>query len=230
MTMKKALLTTAYCLGLMLLLTLGSWQISRGLQKSEVLSKTASGTEAPLTLSALPDDINPLDYKSATLQGSWDMERIILLDNRIYQSQLGYEVILPFQLNSGEYILVNRGWIGQSQASNLPTPSPAPITGTLYLPKKGFTLGETFLPETIESKEWPKISLYMDLKQFAQVLKHPISPLMMVLDADNPNSLTRIWKPVVIQPERHYAYALQWFGLAIAFMVFGVIWFRRFKQ
>ena len=138
---------------------------------------------------------------------------------------------MPFRLRNDKLILVNRGWVKQGQENTLPTlqDQQAP-TGMLYLPKKGFTLGEAIQPEVMQSKQWPKVSLYMDLTQFSLALQQPISPLVLVLDADNANSLTRIWKPVVIQPERHYAYALQWFGIAIAFIIFGIIWFRRLRR
>lgn len=232
MTIKTSVLIIAYGLGLALLLTLSGWQISRGLHKASVIASTDTGKNAYQLLETMPGDSAQLNYQTAILQGSWDKERIILLDNRVYQSQLGYEVIMPFRLSDDKLILVNRGWISQAQAKDpalLQLQEQLP-TGTLYLPKKGFTLGQAIQTEMLESDDWPKVSLYMDLEQFSTALGQPISPLMLVLDADNANSLTRIWKAVVIQPERHYAYALQWFGLAIAFIIFGIIWFRRLKQ
>ena len=230
MTVKTSILIITYGLGLILLLTLGSWQISRGLHKAAVIASAETGSQRYQQITALPDDLTPLNYQTATLQGNWDKERIILLANRLYQSQLGYEVIMPFRLSDDKLILVNRGWVKQGQETILPALQEQAPSGTLYLPKKGFTLGQGIQPEAIASKQWPKVSLYMDIAQFTQALKQPVSAMILVLDADNANSLTRIWKPVVIQPERHYAYALQWFGLAIAFIIFGIIWFRRLRR
>ncbi len=230
MTIKTSILIIAYSLGLGLLLTLSGWQISRGLHKASILEAANAASAQYPTIAVSPKKPAQFSYQTATLQGSWDKDRIILLANRIYQNQLGYEVIMPFQLSDGKLLLINRGWIAQGQETALPTLQDASPVGTLYQPKKGFTLGSAIQPEVINSKHWPKVSLYMDLTQFAQVLGQPVSPLIMVLDDDNSNSLIRIWKPVVIQPERHYAYALQWFGLAIAFIIFGIIWFRRLRQ
>ena len=227
--LKTSALIIAYVLGLSLLLTLGGWQVSRGQHKSAVLELASAGKEDYRQISALPDNPAQLSYQTAALQGNWDNDRIILLANRIYQSQLGYEVIMPFRLNDGNLILVNRGWVQQGQENNLPPLRQQPPKGLLYLPNKGFTLGQAIQVEEVSSDQWPKVSLYMDLNQFGTALNEILSPLMLVLDAEHANSLTHIWKPVVIQPERHYAYALQWFGLAIAFIIFGVIWFRRLR-
>lgn len=228
--LKTSALIIAYVLGLGLLLTLGGWQIARGQHKAAVLESANAGTKDYHQISALPDNPTQLSYQTATLRGNWLEERIILLANRIYQSQLGYEVIMPFRLGDGNLMLVNRGWVQQGQENNLPAlQQEQPPKGTLYLPQKGFTLGQAIQTEEISSAQWPKVSLYIDLSQFSVALNETLSPLMLVLDAEHTNSLTRIWKPVVIQPERHYAYALQWFGLAIAFIIFGVIWFRRLR-
>ncbi len=231
MTVKTGLLILAYSLGLALLLTLGSWQIARGLDKATVLAATETGSQQLQQITALPKNPERFNYQSALLEGSWDQKRIILLANRIYQSQLGYEVIVPFRLRDDTLILVNRGWIKQGKENEIPAiQTTQAATGTLYMAKKGFTLGQAIQTEVIASPRWPKISLYMDSEQFEKALKQPVSPLVLVLDGDNANSLIRLWKPVVIQPERHYAYALQWFGLAGAFVVFGIIWFRRLKR
>lgn len=229
-TAKISALIIAYALGLAFLLTLAGWQVTRGLHKAAVIDSANAGINSYQPLRNLPADPAEFSYQTATLQGSWDEARIILLANRIYQNQLGYEVIVPFRLADGKLILVNRGWVKQGEEGNLPTLQGTSSKGTLYLPKKGFTLGQSIQPEQLNTAQWPKTSLYMDIAQFAQALQEPLSPLLLVLDDTDANSLTRIWKPVVIQPERHYAYALQWFGLAVAFMIFGFIWFRRLRK
>lgn len=224
---KTAVLATSYCLGLFLLLGLGTWQVNRGLHKDNVLSLVKNKHKDYPALTELPANPESLNYQQTTLQGRWNTQQFFLLDNRMHQGQLGYEVIMPFQLQNGQTLLVNRGWIANSRAADIPPPVADKLSGTLYLPKIGYTIGESIQRDQQTSESWPKTSLYMDLQAFSAALKQPLPPLIMVLDETHKDSLIRIWKPVVIAPERHYAYALQWYGLAIVFIIFGVIWYRR---
>lgn len=224
---KTAALAILYCLGLGLLLTLGTWQINRGLQKGDVVSLVQPKLKEYPVLSELPKNPDDLNYQQSRVAGQWDTTRLFLLENRMNKGQLGYEIITPFQLASGQTLLINRGWIAQHQSDNIPPPENTTVSGTLYLPKKGYTIGDAIRPDELVNNTWPKVSLYMDLEVFADALKQPVSPLLLVLDENHADSLTRIWKAVVILPERHYAYALQWYGLAIVFIIFGVIWYRR---
>lgn len=224
---KTAALAIVYGLGLVLLVALGSWQISRGLHKSDVLSLVQPKLKEYPVLSGLPADAEVLNYQQVRLAGHWEKARGFLLDNRISKGQLGYEVITPFQLASGQTLLVNRGWVAQNAIEQVPPASSETVSGTLYLPKKGYTIGSSLQAGEQQSQTWPKVSLYIDLAAFSAALKQPVSPFLLVLDENHTDSLTRIWKAVVILPERHYAYALQWYGLAIVYIIFGVIWYRR---
>lgn len=221
--MKKAITIIIYGLSVLLLLSLGTWQVTRGLHKADVLASAETKDYQQLT--EIPTDNIALDYQSAELQGKWIDGKEFLLDNRAYQSQQGYEVLSLFQLDSGQYVLINRGWIDKKKIAetSLATKNTQP-RGKLYEPKKGYTIGEAI---TDTSENWPKISLYMDVESFAKKLALPVSPLILVLDAENANSFQRVWTPVVVPPERHYAYAMQWYGLSIVLMVFGFIWRKK---
>ena len=45
----------------------------------------------------------------------------------------------------------------------------------------------------------------------------------MLLAADKHSTLERDWPVVIVGPERHYGYAVQWFGIALAFLVVMVM-------
>lgn len=224
---KAALLAILYCLGLLLLLGLGTWQVSRGLHKDNVLSLVKNKHKDYPVLTELPADHEALHYQKITVKGYWNTQHFFLLENRMHQSQLGYEVLVPVKLPNTQTLLVNRGWIANTQATQIPPPEETELTGTLYMPKIGYTIGESIQQDQLNTPLWPKNSLYMDLPAFSSALQQPLYPAILVLDENHKDSLTRIWKPVVIAPERHYAYALQWYGLAIVFIIFGVIWYRR---
>ncbi|HPE60493.1 MAG TPA: SURF1 family protein [Thiolinea sp.] len=227
---KKTLGYLLFGLALLILLSLGIWQTNRGLGKQHVLSLV--GTEHKindLRNTRLPDPAQ-LAYQSARLHGSWDADHSFLLMNRMYSGQPGYEVLTPFRLEAGGILMVNRGWI-PVQEPHIPAPTETPEPqGTLYLPDKGFTLGSAILPQALVQPVWPLKSLYLDLNAFNQALNTALSPLVLVLDADDPNGFTRIWNPVIMTPARHFGYAVQWFALALVLMVFGIIWHRKSKR
>jgi len=226
MTKKKFLTVSVYALAVALLFSLGLWQIQRGHSKAQIMTRLETDQPAYQPLREMPNDFKQLIYLPAQLAGQWQAERSFLLANRIHRGQAGFEVLSPFQLNSGETLLVNRGWIPKDQAANFATPQDnTPPTGLLYAPQKGFTIGSALTPE---DAGWPRETLYLDIAALETALKTPLSNLVLVLAADNANSFTRIWQPVVVSPMRHYAYAAQWFGLMIALLYLGFRWRAHF--
>ena len=212
-----------FALALGLLLALGSWQVERGWQKSQILAQLSDHSQEYKPLNAIPHDFAAFDYHTVTLTGQWLNNKEFLLGNRFYQQQIGYEVLAPFRLPSGQLLLINRGWISAIQAKTIPVATATSIQGTLYVPKKGYTLGNSIT----DNSQWPRVSLYIDNAAFSQALGETVLPIMLVLDQQQTDSFTRIWQPVIMSPERHYAYALQWFGLAFTLLVFGFIWRKR---
>ena len=217
---KKTAVRLLFILAVLLLLSLSVWQLKRGWDKAAILHQVAAESQDYQLLAQIPTDFNRLEYRSVQIQGTWLKDEVFLLDNRIYHQQPGYEVLNVFRLMSGQLLLVNRGWVSKKPSLALRSVINNTPTGILYRPIKGYSIGESLETNT----GWPKVSLYMDLPAFSQALGKPLLPLVLVLEANQPDSFTRIWQPVVVTPARHYAYALQWFGLAIVLLVFGFIW------
>ena len=216
-----------YMLGLGLLSGLSVWQYKRGLEKQEIALLIAETGQ--VQLSEVPLDWTGYVYRQNILEGRWLDSRSIILENRVYKQRVGFEVLTPFQLSGdGSWMLVNRGWVATTGEAAIQAESGlVRLEGTLYLPEKGVALGETILPEVINSEQWPKKGLYIDLKVFSEVLGEDLAPAMLVLNQDDPSAFVRIWKAAVMPAAKHFGYAIQWLGLAITFLIYGVIWFRR---
>lgn len=226
MTKKKVLTISIYALAVALLFSLGLWQIQRGHSKAQIMTRLETDRPAYQPLREMPNDFKQLTYLPAQLQGQWRAAHSFLLANRIHRGQAGFEVLSPFQLESGETLLVNRGWIPKDQATDFAAPQDdVPPTGLLYAAQKGFTIGTALTPD---DTSWPRETLYLDLTALETALEAPLSSLVLVLAADNANSFTRIWQPVVVSPMRHYAYAAQWFGLMLALLYLGFRWRSHF--
>ena len=213
----------AYLAGLSLLLGLGFWQYSRGLEKSSIEMEWQDIKDNFLAVRSL-NEINFDRYQTVQIKGRWDIDRQFLLENRIHQTQNGFEVFTPFTLQeSGEVILVNRGWVNKTDIdgifSNL-VPHEESLRGVIYKPEKGFTLGDSIL----QRSDWPQKFQYFDASALSESYGSEIPEMVLVLDKNHAAVFTPIWSPTVVTASRHYGYAVQWWGLAVVMLVFGFIW------
>ncbi len=222
--MRKPIVAAVYLLSLALLVSLGVWQIQRAQVKQLIEQRSEGNHSSPKLITVLSDAHENLQYKDVRLQGKWLDAQSFLLLNRIYHRQVGVEVLTPFELTSGDTIIVNRGWTDKQQMPNIEivtNSSPVEITGTMYIPAKGVRIGESITP----SDSWPKESLYLDTQAFSQTLGRSVSSMVLVLESQQAASFKRIWKAVSMSSKKHFGYAVQWFGLAFTLLIFGFIWF-----
>ncbi|MFT5260495.1 MAG: surfeit locus 1 family protein [Saprospiraceae bacterium] len=222
--MKKAIVIGVYLFGLALLLSLGAWQLQRGQHKAQLEQRYELGLQEPTLISGTQfGGLN--NYQRVSVEGQWQNQHSFLLQNRIHQGQVGVEVLTPFQPKEGEPFIINRGWVSATELGSLEfiaRSKETTVTGTVYKPSKGVTIGESIL----DTATWPVDSLYFDMAAFSKQLERPLAEKVLVLQEADTASLKKIWLPVTMSSTKHYGYAVQWFGLAITFIIFGFIWFR----
>jgi len=222
----RYLVFALFFVALALLLFLGAWQANRGLQKKALENTLAHRNPQYTEISRKPETWETLDQQLVTLNGQWRLDKSLLMDNRVHKSRLGYEIYTPFELKQdGAIVLVNRGWLSVEQSRRAENfiyqgLGESTVSGHLYFPEPGFTLGEA----TTARNSWPKVIQYFDQSQLSEALGEKISPAVLVLDREDPMSLTPIWKPYAMNAHRHFGYAVQWWGLALTLLVFGAIW------
>ena len=71
--------------------------------------------------------------------------------------------------------------------------------------------------------QWPKVLQQTDLKVIQQHYNQDVLPFVVLLNPQETSSYVRNWQPVVMAPEKHMAYAVQWFLLGFAALVVFVI-------
>jgi surfeit locus 1 family protein len=214
------------------LVSLGRWQLQRAEQKRVLYAAFDKGADATRRI----DGRTPVmaRYQHAEARGRYDESRQILIDNMTNtDGRAGYFVITPFALTGGGWLLVNRGWVpvGRSRAE-LPRLSVGGDARTVlgrtdHLPVPGIRMGQ---PAALA----PPFPVVADFPAFAQIgaLLHERAwtpaTAVLLLDPDQPDGYVRQWQPPGFPPLRHVAYAVQWFGLAIAlFVIYLVTNFRR---
>ncbi len=216
------------------LVSLGFWQLSREREKISIQTKYAMREVMPArSFDAVPWDDQDLDYLVVKAKGRFDNQKTFLLDNKINQGHVGFEVISPYITESAKLLFVNRGWIAQG-ATRLDLPSietmegGIQIQGSIYVPTgKQFMLGEETWSDPLSSTHWPKIIQSIDLEQMSKVFStdefdYPVFPYTVRLSNSSPGSLTPNWQPVSMQAEKHRAYAVQWFMMALVLTILTI--------
>lgn len=206
-----------------MLLLLGNWQLERADEKRAIAAAfKARQQQAPVSIDRIREDAD-LAFTRVELSGRFDNQRYFLLDNRVYAGQLGYEVLSPFLTAGNQWVLVNRGWIkGGRDRRNLPeipgVEGASRVSGSVYVPPgKPFLLAE----QDFSAADWPIVAQAVEIDKFAAVLKRDLFPFVVRLDESAPGALQSNWEPINVQPEKHVGYAVQWFAMATAL----VIWF-----
>jgi surfeit locus 1 family protein len=214
-------LTVVLLLLAILFLRLGWWQLERKADKTLLFEQFKQAPQLAIGEALERGET----FARVEARGRYDPVRHILLDNKILNGRAGVHVLSPFVLSDGRVILVNRGWLPLPPDRH-PLPDVATdgnartITGILSRPPAiGPRLGAA---DVLEPDRWPQLVTYPDLETVAVALDTGLQPWLIRLDAaDETGFQDRDWRPAVMGPEVHGAYALQWFSLAVTA---GVIW------
>jgi len=216
--------TLATLVLLPLLVWLGVWQLQRADWKQGLVDANAARAGLPeASLQALLPVTAADQYRPVGLTGRYDLDHQLLLDNRTWQGHPGYEVLTPLLPSAGgTAVLVNRGWVpAQPDRSILPElPGVADevrVRATIKLPPE-----RIFRLADVEEAQagWPRVVQQPEIAQLERVLGYPLLPVLLLLDKDADHGFLRDWKPVYgVTPDKHRAYAMQWFTLALVLVV-----------
>lgn len=208
-----------------LLLSLGFWQLDRARQKATLQARFEASIDLPYAPLATVDPTRPESrYRRVIAQGRYDSGQQILLDNQIQNGQPGYQVFTPLRLDAQEQaILVERGWVPLGVSRQvLPeiavTAAPVSVTGRISQPPNP---GLRLMEPAVDARHWPRVAQYIDYAQLSSVLGYPLAPAVILLDPEAAHGYRREWQPRFDEfgPERHRAYAVQWFSLAAALAI-----------
>jgi surfeit locus 1 family protein len=217
---KMTLFTLAF---VPLLFWLGLWQLEREQEKAQLQQDYELRTLAPaMPLETIDWQREDLAFLKVRAKGRFDNQRVYLLDNKVHEGQVGYELINPFETEAGQIVLVNRGWVAQGASrSELPSISAieglVEIQGSIYVP-----LDDVFLLNAIEESavtEGPKVIQSIQIETLTTDLAKKLAPYTVRL-IDNSTGLEQAnWQAVNMLPEKHRAYAVQWFTMLFALIV-----------
>ena len=210
---------------LVLLISLGRWQLRRADEQQRWFDAFAAGTDGTVSLDRSTPPVPR--YQHVQASGHYDATRQVLIDNMVASDgRVGYFVITPFALSGGGWLLVNRGWVPQgatrADRPDIAVPdSVRTIHGRVdHLPSAGIHMGH---PAPLVPP-FPVVATFPSAGEVRALLGEgawaPGAELVL-LDAGEADGYRRLWTPPGFPPMRHLAYAAQWFGLAASL---GVIY------
>ncbi len=203
-----------------ILVSLGVWQLHRLAWKETLIAEIATRTKAPpqplpdlalWTHLAAPD----YAYRHVEFSGRYenDKEALVFYGTGPHDLGPGYLILTPFKLDSGGFVVVNRGFV------------PADLVKSAHA--KGEIEGETRVtglmrPPQARNPFTPADEPQKDLfftRDPAAIASHfglaPTAPFVVDADAKSSPGTWPIGGMTEIDvPNNHLSYALTWFGLA----------------
>ena len=221
-----------------LLLSLGTWQLSRAAEKRQLIE------EFMQALGGLPQSVGLLEqaelgnFQRVRLSGVFGSE-VFLIDNQVHDGQVGYWVVQVLHSDSPDLVeqgsnvesrtqhedrrfLVNRGFVAApARRDKLPQipamPDPVSLVAVVW-PDTGLV---PLWVEDIWQQQWPLRIQRMDIVRMAELTQ--AWPIEFRLEAGQPGVYQAAPMATSLDEEKHNGYAATWFGLALTLLVGFVV-------
>lgn len=194
--------TIAALAGIVLLVSLGTWQLHRLAWKQALLAEIAERIDAPaIPLPATIDDPEAWRYRRVLLVGHYDHEREMAV-----VAGRGVDLVTPLLRADGSAVLVVRG--------RFEDPADAARPGGEQTVLGIVRLAAERIPFTPDNRPAEGRWFWRDLAAMADA--GGLDPVVPVFVETLDSGLTR--RDI---PDNHLAYALTWYALAL---VLGAIW------
>lgn len=207
---KFGFLKTLVALALIALcLIAAQWQYNRGVDRHHRNFLIEQNIAAPvISLAAAEKNLTKNEWRTVTIEGSFDADQTILIRNRYFEGKYGFEFLTLFTSADQQKFWIDRGWViaGKNAltAPNVPNPPTGvvTITGRLRLdtslPRGSFfalpATGEGLVSKWNAQQEVETESFYIDLLSGSRPELTPAVSAQLPELSDGP----------------HMAYALQW--------------------
>lgn len=223
------MLNIAVLLAVAAMVTAGFWQLHRLSERRDRNSTITNRSELPvvevqdLVSGADGFDVgSDIEFRSVRAVGVYLAQDEVLIRNRTYQGASGYWVLTPLQLQTGDVVAVNRGWIPHAAGTGAAPAEFAPVTGEVQVVG---LIRATVTAEGLQQSD-PSSGVLAemarpDLARLSQQLDAALLPVYVQLQSQSPSSGDL---PVPVpRPDlgegSHLAYAVQWFVFAAIALV-----------
>lgn len=200
--------------GTAILLSLGQWQVDRLVWKQSILEEI-DGKISGLP-QYLPSDVKETEHKYLPVQISGKIKGSFI---KVMASQkfigAGYRIVTPFELQKGNIILVDLGFIRHEFASKINLSGDLNITGNLHWPNEV----DFFTPDPDQKNN---VWFARDVNELSKELT--TEPILVVAKSFSPSIVHLDPLPINTKniPNNHKQYAITWFALAFIWLGMGL--------
>ena len=208
---------------------LSNWQFTRNAERGEQLTLIAANYDAkpvPLADVIAPGaELAPSDeWRPVTLTGTYLLDEQLLARNRVHGGTAAFEVLVPFRLDDGTVLLVDRGWEPPGESQPDPDAVPAPPEGEVTvvvrlrpgepLPRSGKSAPTGQVPTihlaTIAGLIGPTDGSKLELSAYGMMVSESPAPATQPTAVESPSE----------DPGPYLSYAVQWILFAVMGFVF----------
>ena len=195
--------------------SLGQWQLRRADQKETLQAAIEAQKKLPAlderALAATKNIASDM-HRMVAVRGQWLTQHTVYLDNRPMSGKTGFWVVTPLALQgTGQVILVDRGWaprnfLDRTVLPEVETPAGVvTVTGRIAPPPSKLY--------AFKGLDTGRLRQNIDLEGFRLETGLPLLPVSILQTGGPSEGLLREWAPPNLGVDKHYGYALQWFGL-----------------
>jgi len=212
------------------------WQWDR---RAETLAQGALVTRnyesAPVSVHALLPSLGSWrageEWRPVELHGRYLRDQQLLVRNRVFNGNPGFEVLVPLQLDDGRIFVIDRGWLPIGSTHDTPDHVPAAPAGDVTVVAR-LQQTEPVLPgRQAPGGQIPEINV-ATVARLAGTVGTTYTGAYGLLDRESPAPAERPTptQEPVIDEGPHLSYAIQWIAFAVL-AFFGLVWaYRREKR
>lgn len=202
---------------------LGRWQMDRRAETLAEINRVTSNYSAPpVPYAQAREQFISLDpereWAQVELKGSYDVQGQRIVRNRPLNGQPGYEVVVPFRLDTGETVVVDRGWLpigndNPGRPDSIPAPPAGHVTVVVRLKP-----AEPQLQRGAPEGQLASI----DLAAYSGELGYPLlTGAYGQLASETPaaQQMPVAFPMPSVEEGTHLSYSLQWFAFGILMFV-----------
>jgi surfeit locus 1 family protein len=208
---------------LVLLISLGFWQLDRADEKRAIEDQIASANSGDVELVTSVEFLKDKEYYHVRLQGSYVGDKQFIYDNQIVDQISGYYVLTPFILTgTSKAVLINRGFIPwggrRDKLANVDIgEKTTEVKVQISIPVKRMELKVSEI-----TGDFPVLIQALDLDEMSTIASLDFASVVGLLNPESENGFVRKWEPYTGSIERHIGYAIQWFLMAFVLAFIGI--------
>jgi cytochrome oxidase assembly protein ShyY1 len=214
------------------MVNLAFWQLHRLQDKRDFNAEVRSRSSMPVApfdqvvtdrITTL-DDADQVEWRPVQVSGAYVATEQVIVVNKSQDGVPGRNVVTPLQLAGGELVLVNRGFVPETD------PVPAPPTGSVTITGRLKGTEPRSFGGLTDPAEGELTELHrLDIDRLSQQLPGAVAPVYVELLTSSPASPN---DPIPLPDPQldegpHLSYMMQWFIFSICAIVGWVLAIRR---